>query len=84
MLRSLAQAETEALIAAVGADRGYDLLGHRLDDVETVYRVRVIASKLGGAEINVGPGTIARDTEFSAGMVLGVVADPADLDRFVE
>jgi xylulokinase len=26
-----AQAETEALIEAVGADRGYDLLGHRLD-----------------------------------------------------
>jgi xylulokinase len=26
-----AQAETSALIGAVGADRGYDLLGHRLD-----------------------------------------------------
>jgi di/tricarboxylate transporter len=63
---------------------GSDLLGHRLDDVETVYRVRIIASKLGGAEVNVGPGTIARDTEFSAGMVLGVVADPADLDHFVD
>jgi di/tricarboxylate transporter len=60
------------------------LIGHRLDDVETVYRVRVIATKLTGAEVNVGPGTVARDTEFSAGMVLGVVAAPADLENFVD
>ena len=60
------------------------ILGHRLDDVETAYRVRIIATKLAGAETNVGPGTVARDTEFSAGMVLGVVADPVDLDHFVE
>ncbi|MGD1983937.1 MAG: SLC13 family permease [Chromatiaceae bacterium] len=60
------------------------LIGHRLDDVETVYRVRIIATRLGGAEINVGPGTVARDTEISAGIVLGIVAAPADLERFVE
>jgi len=61
-----------------------ELVGHRLDDVETAYRVRIIATKLSGAETNVGPGTVARDTEISAGMVLGVVADPKDLDHFVE
>jgi len=60
-----------------------ELVGHRLDDVETAYRVRIIASKLAGNDANFGPGTIARDTEVSAGMVLGVVADPHDLDRFV-
>jgi di/tricarboxylate transporter len=59
------------------------LVGHRLDDVETAYRVRIIASKLAGADANFGPGTIARDTEVTAGMVLGVVADPNDVDRFV-
>lgn len=59
------------------------IVGHRLDDVETAYRVRIIASKISGSEANVGPGTVARDTEFSPGMVLGVVADPSELDVFV-
>jgi hypothetical protein len=52
-------------------------------DVETSYRVRVIASKQPGEEARVGPGTIARDTRLRAGMVLGVVADPYDLSHFV-
>lgn len=60
------------------------LIGKRLDDVETFFRVRIIASKRSGEETRVGPGTLARDTEFQTGMVLGVVADPVDLDRFVE
>jgi di/tricarboxylate transporter len=60
------------------------LIGHRLDDVETAYSVRIIATRIGGADVNVGPGTVARDTEFSPGMVLGIVAAPADLDHFVE
>ena len=61
-----------------------ELVGKALDDVETTYRVRIIASKLTGAETNVGPGTVARDLLVTAGMVLGVVADPRDLDHFVE
>ena len=61
-----------------------ELIGKQLDDVETTYRVRVIATKRTGEETRIGPGTIARDTEFVAGMVLGVVADPHDLDHFVE
>ncbi len=63
---------------------GSDLIGKQLDDVETAYRVRVIASKRPGEESRVGPGTIARDTVFRAGMVLGVVADPMDLTHFCE
>lgn len=61
-----------------------DLIGKQLDDVETTYRIRVIATKLSGESARVGPGTIARDTEFLPGMVLGVVADPHDLEHFVE
>jgi di/tricarboxylate transporter len=63
---------------------GSDLIGKNLDDVETSYRVRVIASKQPGEEARVGPGTIARDTQFRAGMVLGIVADPYDLSHFVD
>lgn len=60
------------------------LIGQKLDDVEGKYRVRIIANKLTGEASNVGPGTLARDTEFTAGMVLGVVAAPGHLDYFVE
>ncbi len=63
---------------------GSDLIGKQLDDIETTYRVRVIATKRPGEGVQVGPGSIARDTEFQAGMVLGVVSDPHDLDHFVE
>ncbi|MGW8309651.1 MAG: SLC13 family permease [Thiogranum sp.] len=63
---------------------GSDLIGKKLDDVETTYRVRIIASKQSGEEARFGPGTVARDTELRSGMVLGVVANPHDLDHFVE
>jgi di/tricarboxylate transporter len=63
---------------------GSDLIGKKLDDVETTYRVRIIASKQSGEEARFGPGTVARDTELRSGMVLGVVANPHDLDQFVE
>jgi di/tricarboxylate transporter len=61
-----------------------ELIGKKLDDIETTYRIRVIANKRPGEESRFGPGTLARDTEIQAGMVLGVVADPKDLDHFVE
>ncbi len=60
------------------------LIGQKLDDVETKYRIRIIANKIGGQESQVGPGTLARDTEFQPGMVLGVVAAPGHLEHFVE
>jgi di/tricarboxylate transporter len=60
------------------------LIGKYLDDVETSYRVRVIAFKRSGEESRMGPGTIARDTEIQPGMVLGVVSDPYDLAHFIE
>ncbi|MEJ2612841.1 MAG: SLC13 family permease [Candidatus Thiodiazotropha sp.] len=63
---------------------GSELVGKKLDDVETTYRIRVIATKRSGEEARVGPGTVARDIEFMPGMVLGVVADPQDRDLFVE
>lgn len=60
------------------------IIGHHLDDVETAYKVRVIATKLSGEGARVGPGALDRDTGLKAGMVLGVVAEPDDLDYFIE
>ncbi len=61
-----------------------ELAGKKLDDVETSYRVRIIASKRSGQETRIGPNTLARDTEFEPGMVLGIVAAPEHLNHFVE
>lgn len=61
-----------------------DLIGKMLDDVETTYRVRVIATKRPGEANRVGPGALARDVELEGGMVMGVVADPRDLEHFIE
>ncbi|MCW9015129.1 MAG: SLC13 family permease [Gammaproteobacteria bacterium] len=60
------------------------LIGKQLDHVESSHRIRVIASKRSGEESRVGAGTLARDTEIQAGMVLGVVAAPEALKAFVE
>ncbi|MEE9446393.1 MAG: SLC13 family permease [Arenicellales bacterium] len=61
-----------------------EIIGKHLDDVETSYKVRVIASKLSGQETRVGPGALDRDTGLQAGMVLGVVAEPEDLTHFID
>ena len=37
-----------------------------------------------GDASRIGPGALARDVDIGAGMVLGVVADPEDLDHFVD
>jgi di/tricarboxylate transporter len=60
------------------------LIGKQLDDIETLHRIRVIATKSSGDGSRIGPGALARDTAIQAGMVLGVVADPQDLEQFVE
>jgi di/tricarboxylate transporter len=59
------------------------LIGKQLDDVESAYRVRIIASKISGEASRIGPGALARDVAIHAGMVLGVVADPDSLEKFI-
>jgi len=59
------------------------LVGLTLDEIESPHRIRVIAGKRRGEESRVGAGTLARDTGLQAGMVLGVVADPEDLNKFI-
>lgn len=62
---------------------GSQLIGKTLDEIETAHRIRIIASKQGD-ELRFGPGSIARDTEISAGMVLGVIAEPVHLKNYSE
>ena len=60
------------------------LIGRQIDEIESSYRVRIIATKLTGEANRIGPGALARDVDIQAGMVLGVVADPQNLTLFVE
>ena len=71
-------------LSEIAVNSASPLIGKTCDDIETDYRVRIIASKRQGEAASIGPGALARDTEIVDGMVLGVVASPADLDHFVE
>lgn len=71
------------LVEVVVTDQS-SLVGKQLYNVEKRNRIRVIASKLSGQDSRIGPGSLARDTEFKSGMVLGVVADPQVTDAFIE
>ena len=71
-------------IAEVVVLEGSDLIGQRLDDIETRERVRIIAAKLPGDANRIGPGALARETSIQPNMVLGIVADPQDIDAFVQ
>ncbi len=61
-----------------------DLVGKKLDDVETDYRVRMIATKGSDGRVRIGRGDLARDFTIEGGMVLGVLASPKCLASFVE
>jgi len=61
-----------------------ELIGQLLGEVESAYTVRAIGVKYSGAESMVGPGSVAYDTEVTGGMVLGILASPGSLHRFIE
>lgn len=59
-------------------------IGKTLDEIESTNMLRVIASKRQGEDLRFGPGSVARDIEISAGMVLGVIAEPEHLKKIAE
>ena len=59
------------------------LVGLMLDDVEGSSHVRIIATQRKDNETRVGPGALARDLGIEAGMILGILASPHDVDLFV-
>ncbi|MFK7816262.1 MAG: SLC13 family permease [Gammaproteobacteria bacterium] len=61
-----------------------EIIGKHLDDFEDAYQLRVIATKQSGHATRVGPGALDRDTGLIAGMVLGITAEPENLDHFVQ
>ena len=61
-----------------------NLVGKKLDDVESAERIRIIASHTGADDQRVGPGGLARDLGIQANTVLGILAAPKNLLAFVE
>lgn len=59
------------------------LVGQLFDDVESKYRLRVIATKRHGEATRVGPGALARDVAIEQDMVLGIIANPQDMAVFI-
>jgi len=60
------------------------LIGKRLDDIETKYKIRVIATKRPGKPPRIGPGALDRDTDIEEGMVLAIISESEDLSSFLE
>jgi di/tricarboxylate transporter len=60
------------------------LVGHLFDDVEGVSHIRIIATLRKDKETRIGPGALARDVGIEAGMVLGLLASPLDVEQFVD
>ena len=71
-------------LSEVVVQDGSLFIGQTLDEIESTHMLRVIASKQSGDDLRFGPGSIARDTEIKAGMVLGVIAEPSHLLRIAE
>jgi len=61
-----------------------NLVGKKLDDVESAERIRIIASHTGADDQRVGPGGLARDMGIQANTILGILAAPKNLLAFVE
>jgi di/tricarboxylate transporter len=59
------------------------IVGLMLDDVEGSSHVRIIATQRKDKKMRVGPGALARDLGIEAGMVMGILASPHDVDLFV-
>ena len=63
---------------------GSPLVGLQFDDIETSSHIRIVATRRRDNETRIGPGALARDTGIEAGMVLGILASPNDVEHFVE
>ena len=60
------------------------LTGMMLDDIETKYKIRVIATQRPDGETRVGPGSLARDLALEGKMALCILASPGHFKNFVE
>ncbi|SFV86282.1 sulfur deprivation response regulator [hydrothermal vent metagenome] len=68
--------------ASVPADS--QLVGKSLDEIETIYKVRIVAVRDKDNHDLIGQGTVERGTEIQADMTLGLLTSAESLKQFVE
>lgn len=73
----------EDAVFEVTVPSGSALVGRLLDDMERSFQIRVVAVLRPGAEAGIGPESLERDMPLEAGTVLGLLATPDRLERFV-
>lgn len=62
---------------------GSPLVGKNVDEVEHLYRIRVIAALRDRNDLCIGPGTLSRDVGIIAGSILGILSAPKNIKFFV-
>ncbi len=60
------------------------LVGKLLNDVESTYKIRVVAMLRGGGDLAIGANGVARDVGFEPHSAIGVVASPEHCKSFAE
>ena len=68
----------------VGVPADSNLVGMKLDDIETISRVRIVAIQDANNNSLVGHDSVDRSTAIEANMTLGLLTSKEDLDSFVE
>ena len=71
-------------LSEVVVPEGSSLTGMSLDALETESKVRVIAAICEGRDLRVGPDSLSRDVNISAGTVLGVMGSNGSIAQMVE
>ncbi|MCH9646270.1 MAG: SLC13 family permease [Proteobacteria bacterium] len=61
-----------------------DLVGMKLDDIETISRIRIVAIQDANNNSLVGHDSVDRSTAIEANMTLGLLTSKEDLDSFVD
>ncbi len=59
------------------------LIGQKLDNIETVSKIRVVATRAESGDIAIGANAISRDTLITKNMVLGILTSTSNLNAFV-
>ncbi len=61
-----------------------NLVGMKLDDIETISRIRIVAIQDNNNNSLVGHDSVDRSTSIEANMTLGLLTSKEDLDNFVD
>jgi len=68
----------------VVVSKGSKLINKHLDDIETKYKIRIIATKRPNNTAKIGPGALDRDTAIEENMILAIISESNELKSFLQ